>query len=175
MKEFVTLDDGEIIEVESGPAGLSLAVTQHRLAAMQIAAWTKRKEIAKQIIEQRQETKSASYEGSFGAIVATKRDGSWTVDLHLPTIIQEAELQKDELLALALAATGFKREAIDPGLKGTDISKWKPATPLGKLIKRFAERKPYGSATVITEVVAQFAEDSDPPWQAAPKEGDTDG
>jgi len=146
----------EVVEVEEGDDNLLLYVQKALYASMQIKAWEQQKAIAHAVIDKLQDQRTAAYRTDFGTIKASKRDGRANLELD-KLRFAEAEFTRDEVARLIEAANSFSREAIDPGLKGTDPRKWKPTSPLGKLFADCLRLGEPGKGFIVVSVATEAA------------------
>jgi hypothetical protein len=150
----------EVVEIEEGPENLRLYVYQHWQAGMQIKLWEQRKAIAGAAILAMQDNGKEAYEfdNEFGkeVIVAGKRAGISRVELDKDKL-SGAEFSSAEMATLILAASGFDREKIDAGLKGTDPAKWKPTTSLGRLYASCLSKGKPGNPFVVVQPATKHA------------------
>lgn len=146
----------EVVEIEEGPDNLRMYVHQHYEARLQIAAWEQKKAIAAAAIARLQENKKEAYDLDFGIVTASKRDGISRIEVDKDRLAG-AEFTRDEVAILLRAATGFDREAVDPGLKGTDPQKWAPKTLLGQLFASCLSKGKPGNSFVVTAVGTKYA------------------
>lgn len=146
----------ELVEIEEGPDALLKFVHDHFDASMQIKAWEQKKAIAAAAIERLQEGRKEAYQLDFGIVTASKRDGISRIEVDKERIA-DAEFTREEVAILLQAATGFNREAIDPGLKASDPAKWKPTTPLGRLFASCLRKGKPGNGFVVTAIGTKYA------------------
>jgi hypothetical protein len=146
----------EVVEIEEGPDNLRMYVHQHFEANLQEKAWAQRKAIAAAAIERLQESRKEAYQLDFGIVTASKRDGISRIEVDKERIA-DAEFTREEVAILLQAATGFNREAVDPGLKASDPAKWAPTTPLGRLFASCLRKGKPGNSFVVTAIGTKYA------------------
>jgi hypothetical protein len=154
----IVIDD-ELIEIEEGPENLAKYVHDFYVANLQVKAWQQKKAIASAAIQALQPERKAAYTMDIGEVVISKRDGVRRLELD-KELLASVELKQEEMAKLVMAATGFNREQVDPGLKAADPKKWAPTTPLGTFLASCLKRGEPGQPFVVAQVGTRFAEDS---------------